>query len=229
MPLEEYLTEAELKSCIPELHRFLWSEEEDYSMQKQQALNEVRTELISRGFKPAEIMPRLYLRHAGITETADHETEPTGEDEAARLRYVLDVKVFTAGGLKTFILEGSNDKSSWFELDTRKAEAVGIVTFLLAGSYLYYRLRVSVTGGAIDYDAFLCDTGIERLVMYKWLELILLDRFTEENDHYHLKMKYFRGEYESLLNKIKIWEDENGDGHVNGNEFNTTTNIRILK
>lgn len=229
MPLEEYITEADLKSIIPELSRYLWAEEADYSPQKQQAISEVRTELINRGFKPAEIMPRQYIRHSGITETADHSSETESEDEAARLRYVLDVKTFTPGGLKTFTLLGSNDKTLWKELDTRKAESIGTITFLLRSSYLFYRLNVSVTGGSIDYEAFLCDTGIERLVMYKWLELILLDRFTEENDSYHLKMKYFRGEYETLLNRIRIWADRDGSGSLSSNEFNTVTNIRILK
>ncbi len=41
MQIEEYLTEEDIKSFIPELARFLWSEENDYSPQKKQAINEV--------------------------------------------------------------------------------------------------------------------------------------------------------------------------------------------
>jgi hypothetical protein len=229
MPLEEYLTENDLKSCIPELSRFLWSEETDFTPQKQKAIEEVTLELSNRGFNPAEIMPRLYIRYAGTIEAADHTTEPSNEELAARLRYVLDVKVFTAGGLKTFNLEGSNDSANWEIIDSRKAEAPGIITFILPRSFLYYRLNVSITGGSIDYAAFLCDTSTEKLITYKWLEHILLDRFTTENDQYHLKMKYFRKEYENLLGKIRIWIDKDSNGTLGFNEFSKTSTIKILK
>lgn len=229
MPLEEYLTEEDIKKYIPELSRFLWSGEENYLPQKQLAVNEVNSELCIRGYLPAEIMPRLYIRRAGIPENADHTTPSTDEDLAARLRYVLDVKQFTGGGLKTFILQGSNDGNVWDEIDSRKAESAGIITFLLNRSYLFYRLDVIITGGEIDYDAFLCDTGIEKLVAYKWLELILLDRFTEEGDQYRLKMKFFRKEYEELLGKIRIWQDNDSDGSLNRNEYQKTSTVRILK
>lgn len=229
MPLEEYLTEEDIKSYIPELARFLWSEETDYSNQKTQAVNEVKLELSCRGFNPALINPRLVIRYAGISENNNHTTPPTGEDTAARLRYVLVVNEFTPGGLKTFILEGSNDKTNWNAIDSRKAEAIGTITFMLESSYLYYRLMVTITGGTIDYDAYLCDTGIEKLIAYKWLELILLDRITQDNDQYHLKMKYFKSEYEKLVGRIKIWADKDSDGTLDENEFNTTRTIRMLK
>jgi hypothetical protein len=229
MPLEEHLTEDDIKSYIPELARFLWSEETDYSAQKVQAVNEVKLELASRGFNPAKINPRLVIRYSGASADTTHTTEPTGEDTAARLRYVLEVKEFTEGGLKTFILEGSNDKTNWNVLDSRKAEAAGTITFMPGSSFLYYRLRVIITGGAIDYEAYLCDTGTEKLIAYKWLELILLDRITQDSDQYHLKMKYFKGEYDKLLGRIKIWEDDNSDGILNESEFNTTSSIKMLK
>ena len=68
MPIENFLTEQELKSYVPELGRLLWSEETDFTPQKIQAYSELNNELSSRGFNPAEIMPRLYIRKAGITE-----------------------------------------------------------------------------------------------------------------------------------------------------------------
>ncbi len=229
MPLEEHLSEEDIKSSIPELARYLWSEETDYSSQKKQAVNDVTMELTTKGFTPALINPRLYIRRAGIIESADHTTEPTGEDRCARLRYVMNVTEFTPGGLKTCYLEGSNDKTDWNVIDARKAEETGTITFLLQSSYLYYRLRVTITGGTIDYEAYLCDTGIEKLIAYKWLELILLDRITAEGDQYHLKMKYFKKEYENLLGRIKIWMDKDSDGSISSNEFTTNSTIRILK
>lgn len=229
MPLEEHLTEEDIKSYIPELARFLWSEETDYSNQKTQAVNEVKLELTSRGFNPAKINPRLIIRYSGTSVDSSHTTKATGEDTAARLRYVLIVTEFKSGGIKTFDLEGSNDKTNWNVIDSRKAEAIGTITFMLGSSYLYYMLRVTITGGEIDYEAYLCDTGIEKLIAYKWLELILLDRISQDNDQYHLKMKYFKSEYEKLLGRIKIWADKDSDGTLDENEFSTTTSIRILK
>jgi len=228
MPIENFLIEQELKSYVPELGRLLWSEETDFTPQKIQAYSELNNELSSRGFNPAEIMPRLYIRKAGITETSHHITESTDADAAARLRYVLDVKQFSEGGLKIFTLEGSNDNSYWEAIDSRKAESQGITTFIISRSFLYYRLNVSVTGGSIDYTAFMCDTGLEKLAAYKWLELILLDRISEEGDQYHIKMKYFKNEYDTLLDKIKIWVDMDSGGSLSRDEFNTST-IRILK
>ena len=136
---------------------------------------------------------------------------------------------FNDGWLKTCNLEGSNDREIWDVIDARKAEAKGIITFTLDRSYIFYRLRVTVTGGAIDYEAYLCDTGIEKLIAYKWIELILLDRISQDGDQYHLKMKYFKNEYDKLLGRIKIWLDKDSDGSINANEFSTTSSIRILK
>ncbi|MCC6865760.1 MAG: hypothetical protein IT280_06320 [Ignavibacteria bacterium] len=229
MPIDEFITDEDIKSFVPELSRMLWSEETDFTPQKIQALEIIKTELRSMGYLPAEIMPRLYIRYSGTTETTNHITQPTNTDLAARLRFVLDVKQYTAGGEKIFTLQGSNDKQTWFDIDSRKAESAGVITFLITSSYLYYRLNNVITGGEIDYEAFLCDTGIERLLIYKWLELILLDRISEERDQYHLKMEYFRKEYEGLMEKMRIWKDFNQDGKLSKNEFNRSQTIKLLK
>ncbi len=229
MPLEEYLTEADIKSLIPELSRFMWIDEIDYSPQKKQAISDVMLELSSKGYRLAQINPRLMIRNYGVLEDTDHTTDPTSEDTAARLRYVLRIKEIEFGHPLTIYLDGSNDRSEWINIDTTIPEAGGLITMLLGSSYLYYRIRIETNGGRIDYEAYLCDTGIEKLIAYKWLELILLDRFTSEDDQYYLKMKYFKSEYERMLGRMKIWIDKDSDGITGEHEFSTSSSIRILK
>ena len=229
MPLEEYLTEADIKSLIPELSRYLWTEETDYSPQKKQAVNDVILELSSKGHRLSQINPRLMIRNSGEHLDTDHTTEPTIEDTAARLRYVLKIKQIEIGGPQTIILEGSNDKISWEAVDSTELDTTGLITMLIGTSYLYYRTSVIINGGKIDYEAYLCDSGIEKLIAYKWLELILLDRFTTEDDQYYLKMKYFKTEYERMLGRMKIWIDKNSDGNLSEDEFCKSSSIKILK
>jgi hypothetical protein len=227
MPFEEYLTEQDVKSIIPEISKFLWDSEQDFTPQKNQAVAEVKNEIISQGFIPAEIMPRLYLHNSPIAQSLNHITEPTEEDQFARLRFVMNISAVTGITEKIFFLQGSNDLSKWENISDFKINSAGMVTFIVQKSFLHYRLKAEINDGSLLYEAFMADTSIERLILLKWIELILIDRIASENDHYHLKLNYFKNEYQNLLSKIRIRLKT--DFLSSSDDYSKLRNIKIIK
>jgi len=59
--------------------------------------------------------------------------------------------------------------------------------------------------------------------------MIMIYKYSDENDMYFLKMKYFRREYEDLAEVIRIFTDSNNDGEAHENEFTKPGSIRMLK
>lgn len=229
MSFKNYVTEKDLKSYIPELSRLLWAEEPDFSGQKAEAENLLLRDLTDRGYSPAAVMPGLEL----WTDETEISTDETGEsftDELnSRNRFVLEVTKITGGGTKEIILEGSSSGINWVSLHTAEVTQTGIATAIVNPVYKYYRVRAVVSGGTLGFSAELADTTLERFIIFKWLELIMLDRFITEDDQFYLKMKYLRGEYDKLWNTVKIPADTDSDGSVSAGELRGNSTIRILK
>ncbi len=229
MPFKNYITEEELKAYLPEITRLLWNDEADYSKQKTEAVKTVIADLVNRGSSPLKLMPELKLRESGNIITGN-ETGGSKDDKASlRSRFVWNVISLGSADEKTLILEGSFDNSDWDVIGLFTISSTGEFSRVITSLYKYYRVRVLVAGGSLDYSASMVETSYDRLISSKWLELILLDRYTEENDQYHLKMKYFRNEYEKLWDTIRIWEDENDDGSIQANEASRITTVRMRK
>lgn len=228
MPFKNYITEEELKAYLPELSKLLWSDEVNYSKQMNEAVNTVISDLVYKGYDPTDLMPQLVLRSSGSIITAN-ETGESVPETAARSRFIYNVVSISSIDDKSITLEGSYNNSEWTAIDTFTVTGTGQFTKIITSLYKYYRVKAVVTGGSLDYSAYLAETTYDRLISAKWLELILLDRYTEENDHYHLKMKYFRSEYEKLWDSIRFWSDKNNDGSIQASESNRTASIRMLK
>lgn len=229
MPFINHIVENDLKSLIPEISRLLWSDETDYSLQKAEAEKFVMQDLLDRGFKARDLMPQLVLRNSGtaLTETAIESV--SNEDVISRLRFVYQVTGFTAGGTKQIILEGTNDKETYYTVKTISVTANASTSLIIPAQYKYYRVSATVTGGSMDYSAYLVETTFDRLITFKWLELILLDRYVEEDDQYHSKMMYCQKGYNSLWNTITIWRDSDASGDIDSSEKVTTNSITMLK
>jgi hypothetical protein len=229
MPFKNYVTEKDLKSYIPELSRLLWAEEPDFSGQKAEAENLLVKDLLDRGYSPAAVMPELDL-WSDETEITTVETSESFTDEInTRNRFVLEVTKITGGGIKEIFLEGSTNGNQWVTLVNKPVTENIFVSEVINPVYKFYRVRAVVTGGTLGFRAELADTTLERFIIFKWLELILLDRFITEDDQFYLKMKYFRGEYDRLWNTVKIPADADGDGSVSAGELRGNSTIRILK
>jgi hypothetical protein len=229
MPFQNHITENDLKAYMPELSRLLWADEADYSRQKNEAEKLVLQDLLDRGYKGVNVMPELILRQSGNVIGSDEFAQVSTEDFISRLRFAYTVTEFTSDDSKTITLEGSNDKSAWEIIKTINITGTGSSSVIIGRQYRFYRVYASVTGGQMDYKAWLIETTFDRFLSFKWLELILLDRYTEENDQYYLKMLYFKNEYDTLWNKVRIWSDINEDGTVSENESGKTSSIKMLK
>ena len=136
---------------------------------------------------------------------------------------------FSPGTIASIRIEGSYDRENWQSVYILSIASNTEQTGILAALYTYYRVVTNVEIGAIDFVMYLVETGIEKLIIYKWLELIMLDKYSDENDMYFLKMNYFRREYEELAEGIRIFTDSNNDGEAQENEFTKPGSIKMLK
>lgn len=229
MSFQNFVTEEDLKSYIPELSKLLWIDESNFDKQKKESEKIFLADMASRGYRGADIMPELLLRNAGLTISANEITETSKEDIVPRQRFVLNVSKFVSGGSKVIFLEGSNDKTVWEIVQTENPAGIANSSTIITRHFRFYRIRTSISGGSIDFKASLIETTFERMLVYKWLELILLDRYTTENDQYHMKMKYFKSEYDSLWDQINIYCDSNYDGTIEKNEAERMTTITMFK
>lgn len=228
MSFANHIQESDLKGYIPEISKLLWSDESDYSKQKSEAVKHVIQDLQDRGFKARDLMPELILRESGTVISAAETGEASGEDVIGRLRFVYIVTGFTAG-TKSIVLKGSNDKETWHTVTTIAVTANVSSSVIIESQYKYYRADAEVSGGEMDYRAYLVETTFDRLISFKWLELILLDRYTEEGDLYYSKMEYFQKAYNNLWSTITIWRDTDLDGEVTAGEKTTTNSFTMLK
>lgn len=228
MSFVNHIAENDLKGYIPEISKLLWADETDYSRQKSEAVKHVIQDLQDRGFKARDLMPELVLRTSGTVISAAETGEASAEDVIGRLRFVYTVTGFTTGA-KSIVLEGSNDKETWYTVTTVAISANVSSSVIIESQYMYYRVTASVSAGEMDYRAYLVETTFDRLISFKWLELILLDRYTEEGDLYHSKMEYFQKAYNNLWSTITIWRDTDSDGNVTASEKATTNSFKMLK
>lgn len=229
MPLEVHIAENDIKAYIPELSKMLWSGQADYSAQKNRAVEHVCQMLKDGGHNVAAVMPQFTIRQSGELIEIKELREAESEDLIQRARWVLKPVQFTPGTTAEIRIEGSYDKQSWQTAAAITVESDSVVTGILPTIYQYYRAATNIASGALDFSLHLVDTGIEKLIIFKWLELILLDKYTEENDMYYLKMEYFRKEYEEIAGSLRIFTDSDNDGRAGRNEFTKPGSIKMLK
>lgn len=206
--LRNNIDETYLKGFVPELTKYLWNGETDFSKQKQSAEQMVYLDLSNRGYDTASISPGLVLRDDTDTLSANS-TGDSVEDVANRGRCCYNVTVRT--GTTSLVLQGSNDEETWTTIATQSITATVSSSFLFLGGFKYYRINSTVTG-TLAFTCWLAETIYDALFTYKWLELIMLDSYTEENDQYYKRMEYFRNEYNRLLDSGKLQKDDDFDG-----------------
>jgi hypothetical protein len=217
--MKNYTDETFLKGFVPALTKLLWAGETTYDKQKANAELIVRNDFVARGYNIAFIQVPLILRESEVI--TEDELTPAVNDEVTRLRYVYSVTTFTAGGTKTITLQGCNtEDGTYTDLNTFTITAVTTTdaTGYISDVYKYYKLSTVVTAGTLDFAFKLVESSYDLFFAYKWLELILMDSYKNENDQFFLKMLEFRNLYNELWNNVSINEDTNEDGELNEDE-----------
>lgn len=200
--MNNYITERELKGYIPGLSKYLWAGENDFQKQKLQAEQIVISDLANKGYLIRLLQPRLYLSADGT------------EDTINALRFVC-----TSTGAGSVTLYGCSEVSGTYEtIKTLNFANATTDSYLINNAYRYYKVDSDT------FNPFLCEITYDRLFAYKWLELILLDAFKEQDDAYYLKMTHFKEEYRNTLNGLVINTDADEDGEpdtrINTNSIN---------
>lgn len=229
MPFEVHITENDIKAYIPELSKMLWSGQADYGAQKGRAIEHVCQMLKDRGHNLAAVMPQYTIRNSGELIEIKELRHAEFEELIQRSRWVLKPVQFVPGTTAAIRIEGSFDKQSWQTAAAISVESDSLSTGILSTVFSYYRAATNISTGAIDFILYLVDTGVEKLIIFKWLELILMDKYTDENDMYYLKMRYFRKEYSELADSIRIYTDSDSDGKADRDEFTRPGSIKMLK
>ena len=203
--MNNYVTEKELKGYIPELSKYLWNGENDFSKQRIQAEQIVVSDLSNKGYLIRQLQPKLYLGTNAI------------EDNINALRFVC-----TSTGAGTVTLWGSNDEDYEIvkTLTFVKAETQ---SHIITNPFKYYKVDSET------FTSYLVEITFDRLFAYKWLELILMDSFKERDDSYYERMTYFKESYQNLLNGMVINIDSNEDGEIDETEQSSTNSIDIVR
>ena len=173
----------------------MWSGETDYTKQKVKAEQIVLNDFINRGHKATILRPNLDLR----TSTDTINTSSTGtsyEDTQTRMRLGYNVTVRT--GTTSLVLQGSDDEATWSTITTISVTSTGISSEVFLTPYKYYRINSTITAGTLAFTAWLTETNYDLWFAYKWLELILMNAYTNEDDQYYKRMEWFKNAYNDL-------------------------------
>jgi hypothetical protein len=195
--MKNYITEEYIKGFIPELAKYLWHCEADYSKQKEKAEQIVLNDFLARGYRPVLLQNELVL--ANNMEALNEEviTPPSEEDKLSRARFVYEITEITADEISVS-LEGSNDLMKWDELVKIDLSASVSSSFLLNEIRKYYRIKINAENGSLTCNAYITETAYDLFFAYKWLQLILEDSIVSENDGYMIKAKLFEEKYNGL-------------------------------
>lgn len=208
--MKNFITETELKGYIPELTKYLWTGETDFSKQKTRAEQIVISDLIDKGYTVRQLQTGLYLS----------ETDGV-EDERNGMRFVVNA----TAGTGTVTLLGSGDDDTYETATTLAITTTGETSVLFTYPYRYYK----ITLGGVTGDAYLIETNYDLLFAFKWLELIMCDSFKEAGDQYYTRMEYFRNMYNEKLGRMKITVDADEDGSVDETESDNGSIINYVR
>lgn len=231
--MKNYLTETDLKGFIPELTKYLWAGETDFSKQKEKAEIIVKNDFINRGYRNAFLRVALKLRESG-TELGETTTGDAVQDKLTRLRYVYKITSYTApekdDAAITITLQGCNTSDGTFEditTITVTATTATEQTGIISNAFKYYKVKTTIVTGKVDFYFNLVETNYDLFFAYKWLELIMLDAMSETTDQYAERLEYFQKAYDKLWSSGLIFYDADESGTLDEDE-GKTYNSNIL-
>ena len=209
--LKNYVDEDYLKGYAVKLGALLWTDETDWSEQRNRATQFVMNQFLQKRYDIRKLMPELVLRSSGnsISATA---TSSAVEDTVNRLRLVID-NVSCTVSAKVLTLKGSNDNSTYYTVDTVNITTDNADrTLLFYDTYNYYKLVTTITSGVCDFRASLVETVYDELFACKWLVFIFADLRKQEGDQFDLRLRHFEDMYNTLMNGATFYIDNNQDG-----------------
>jgi len=209
--LKNYVDEDYLKGYAVKLSALLWTDETDWSEQRNAATRFVMNQFIQKRYDLKKLMPELVLRSSGTSLSATA-TSSAVEDTINRLRLVIDNVNCTVSS-KVLTLKGSNDNSTFYTIDTVNIGTDNAdQTLLFNDIYKYYKITTTITSGVCDYRASLVETVYDELFASKELAFIYADLSKQEGDQYDLKAQRFEAMYNTLMNGATFYIDSNQDG-----------------
>lgn len=226
--VKNYLVQADLEAYIPKLETLLYTNQDNFDLQKQQAEIEVMNDFIKRGFKAIYLRNDLILRESGTTISETTAESISLEDTITRMRWVIDTKVFTGTESKTIYLSGSNDAETYTAITEQEITETGITNVIISEFYKYYKVTCELSDGTIDYSSYLTETSYDLLYAFKWITIILTPIAKEINTPYWILLQSFIDKYNSEWNSLKIYYDSQGTGDIsqlstyNNNTVNLT-------
>lgn len=234
--LKNYLIDADLKRYYPNLAKYLWTTQSDYSTQIDEAFALILDDLRARNLEPRRMMTPIDVIRAvnatgeqdiltRVTETAS--TTPSGYAEGIDgfNRFVVQAFASSAGP-HTIKLQGSNDQgvsasappTNWEDIVSLSFTTPATKSITFDFQYKWYR-RLSTIGGAsptIAYDASLVETSPDRWIIWRTLAMIFRDFSKQPNDSWDEKSREALANYEQALSAYKFTVDTNDDNLVSG-------------
>ena len=206
--LKCFVTDDDLKAYAPNIVKYLWASQTDYSLQISEAFHRVMNDLRRRGYDTRTLGNVIPLTSASVE----------GRDGFNRFAVSVTEPVTTA----SIVLEGSVDGSDWtavVAIDV--SNYTGVKSVKIDNQYFYY--RVTVAGTEPVFTAALSETYHDRLIVQRTFAIIYPQFAKEPNDIWMMRAVQAEADYNDEMDSIKPVVDTNADGTVDAADEVKTT------
>lgn len=225
-----------LRAFFPRIADYVGSSSADFSFQIGEGRRQALDALRARGLKVRQIgKPLDLLRPYGSTETADgltelEQTPPAakectfieGLDGFNRLALLVTFTTLASGKQLKAILQGANDveasledpPASWETIATLAISGSGDASILFEEEFRWYRLILSPDAdlaASVKISAWLQETAIERLCIYKTLAIIMRGISKDPQDIFSARATEMEQAFETALSAITVSVDSDND------------------
>ena len=200
--------------------------EADAAAVLQAATHLVQQDLRNRRYDLTRLqIPRMFDGIAsGVTVTYGDRTSTSIEVDGEN-RFVVDYRSSTPA---TFTLEGSYDNVTWNSVyDPYAAEADKAVRLLcneqkrysvsFSETYRYYRYVLTDVASSVTYAAYMVDTALDMLFVYRAVMTSLFSRLSDNDDMITAIYRESKSAYENLIAGLVMNYDSDGDGQIDTN------------
>lgn len=204
------------------LDQYLFEDEVSFNDKIGEALDEIIQILKNNSRKV-----RLYCTPLVLQESEAQTTSKNGEsftDTIERMMWV--VKSTANSGNSVFTLYGSNDDSTFYEIDTIVTAEIGTFNLKFRTPYKYY--RIDWAGTTCTYESYLVESNFYLSHLYKTLEIIYR-ALQNESPMYKDKADFYMNKFDVAMDAMVTSYDADDDGEVEIGEEDDKLQARLFR
>jgi len=225
--IESHLTNQDLLNREITLGDSLRDDETDLTYIIDTRFSIMVSDIVDRGNEVRRLCKRLELQ-ASATKTAAFTGAVTSQDYAQRNRCVIAITAIS--GEASFTLQGTDDETTYYDIETVVSSAEEEVTFKFNSYYKKYRLKLDSLGSTVTYSGYLVETGYEELhALGSLMDAYNRLRFRQSDDEFKEKYLEYREKYLTKLDTMRFFYDKDDSGSISESENYTQFNVRFSR